>query len=188
MCCVVACVMIIECEFTNSSDSVRERVVFVTGMQLMIDSENRLFSVWWDDPLILASLFKLKIAMHDPEFGIYLERDGLLITMARCLGMRWTFFFISINWRLGERIHFKIRQIQRAFRRRFMHRRLGVDMVFSKALLARRVLKRRGLNDDVADVIISYYLTPVIRHSGLQKPPDRPLRWVKPECHGQIFA
>ena len=177
----MACGMIIECEFTNASDSVRERVVFVTGMQLMIDSGNRLFSVWWDDPLILASLFKLKIAMHDPEFKIYLERDGLLITMARCLGMRWTFYTISINWRLGERIHFNICQIQRAFRRRFMRRRLVVDMVFSKALFARGVLMRRGLNADVADMIISYYCTPAIRHSGLEKPSDRPLRWVKPE-------
>jgi hypothetical protein len=182
--------MIIECEFTNASDFVRERVVFVTGMQLMVDSANRLFSVWWDDPLILASLFKLKIAMHDPEFGIYLERDGWLITMARCLGVRWTFFFISINWRQGERIHLKIRQVQRAFRRRFMRRRLGVDMVFSKALSAQRVLLTRGLNDDVVWVILSYYFTPANRpyHGDLQKPPDRPLRWVKPQCHCQIFA
>ncbi len=179
--------MIIECEFTNASDFVRERVVFVTGMRLMIDGGNRLFSVWWDDPLILASLFKLKIAMHDPEFGIYLERDGWLITMARCLGVRWTFFFISINWRQGERIHLKIRQVQRAFRRRFMHRRLGVDMVFSNALFARGVLMGRGLNGDVVDMIILYYCTPAIRqhHSVLQ---THSLKWVKPQCHGQIFV
>jgi len=180
--------MIIECEFTNASDFVREQVVFVTGMQLMIDSANRLFSVWWDESLILASLFKLKIAMHDSDFRIHLDRDGLLITMARCLGVRWTFFFVSINWRLGESIHFKIRQIQRAFRRRFMRRRLGVDMVFSNALFARGVLMGRGLNGDVVDVIISYYCTPATQCRHLQKPPDRPLRWVKPQSHGQIFA
>ncbi len=182
--------MIIECEFTNASDFVRERVVFLTGMRLMIDSGNRLFSVWWDDPLILASLFRLKIAMHDPEFGIYLERDGWLITMARCLGVHWTFFFISINWRQGESIHLKIRQVQRAFRRRFMRRRLGIDMVFSNALLAQRVLLTRGLNDDVVGVIISYYCTLAFhqRHCNLEQPLGRPVRWVKPRSHDQILA
>ena len=81
--------MIIECEFTNATDFVREHVVFLTGMKLMMDSSNhRLFSVCWDNPFTLVSLFKLKRAMHDSEFRIHLDRDGLLITMVRCLDIR----------------------------------------------------------------------------------------------------
>jgi len=177
--------MIIECDFTNASDFVRERVVFMTEMKLMADSENRLFSVGWDEPQTIASLFKLKRAMHDSEFRIHLDREGLLVTMVRCLGIRWSFFFISIDWRQGKHIYSKICVIQRNFRRRFMHRRLSIDMVFSKAATAQKVLKDR-LHHDVLWMIVLHCCRRT--KPCLQQPPDGPLRWVKPQGHGQILA
>ncbi len=172
--------MLIECSFTNASDSVRERVVFLTGMKIMIDDKNRLFAVTWDESKDqpTASLTKLHAAMHDSEFRIHLDRDGLLITMARCVPGRWMVWMIMVNERHGIRIYSKICILQRAFRRRFMRRRLGADLVFSKAVAARGLLVNR-LDMDVLGLILSYCLCPVIRTS-----PDSLLKWNKPVCDG----
>jgi hypothetical protein len=175
--------MIIECEFTNASDFVREKVSFLTQMSLMIDSDNQLFWIWWDDPLTIVSLFRLKKVMHDSEYRIHLDREGLLITMARCLDVRWTFFFISINWRQGERICLKIRQIQRAFRRRFMRRRLCVDKIFSKIVAVKKILKHR-LHDDVVQMILLHYIG-IKRNSFPHL--ENSIKWVKSPRDGQIY-
>jgi hypothetical protein len=176
--------MIIECEFTNATNFVRERVVFLTGMKIMIDSEHRLFGVSWDGSKDqpTASLTKLHKAMHDSEFRIHLDREGFLVTMARCLGARWTVWYISIDWRPEERIYSKICVLQRAFRRRFMLRRLCIDRVFSKTAAACEMLKGR-LHDDVLCMIVAYCM-----HIPLQNPPYSPLSWIKRESDGQIFA
>ena len=148
----------------------------------MIDG-NRIFTVWWDNTKTAESVVKLHRAMHDPEFRICLDRDGWSIMMARCLDERWTFWFISINRPRGARFYSKLCLIQRAFRRRFMRRRLGVDRVFSKAAAACEMLKGR-LHDDVLQMIVSY-CTAIDPCS--QQPPDSPIIWVKPERDGQIF-
>ena len=177
--------MIIECEFTNATNFVRERVVFLTGMKFMIDSDNRLFAVSWDESKDqpTASLTKLHRTMHDSEFRIHLDREGFLVTMARCLGARWTVWFISINWWQGERMYSKLCLIQRAFRRRFMRRRLGIDRVFSKAAAACEMLKGR-LHDDVLQMVVSY-CTAIDPCSQLTQ--HSPLRWIKSKGGGQIF-
>ena len=65
--------MIIECEFTNATNFVRERVVFLTDFQIMIESENLIYAVYWDG--YFASIAKLNQAMHDSEFRIHLDRE-----------------------------------------------------------------------------------------------------------------
>jgi hypothetical protein len=176
--------MLIECSFTNASDFARERVVFLPGMRIMIDSDNRLFAVTWDESpnQPAASLARLHTAMHDSEFRIHLDRDGWLITMARCPPLQWIIWFIGLNKWQGHHIYSKICILQRAFRRRFMRRRLCVDMVFSKAAAARRSLANR-LHGDVMGMIISYCTEIQFR----KRSPDSPLRWNKPIRDGGIF-
>ena len=176
--------MLIECSFTNASEFVRERVVFLTGMRIMIDSDNRLFAVSWDESpnQPAASIGRLHRAMHDSEFRIHLDRDGLLITMARCLPLQWIIWFISVDELQGHGIYSKICILQRAFRRRFMRRRLRVDMVFSKASAARMSLANR-LHGDVMGMVI-FYCTEI---QFQKRSPDSPLRWNKPIRDGGIF-
>jgi hypothetical protein len=172
--------MIIECEFTNATDFVRERVVFLTGMKLMIDSNGKLFAVCWEDYKEEVSLPHLRRAMHDPEFRIHLDRGGLLITMARCIE-RWTLWFISVDWRRGQLFYAKVRVLQRAIRAWVVRKRLSMDMVFSKSATARKLLEDR-LNQDVMDMII-VYCTKRSSHP----PKHNSQIWVKPERDGQIF-
>ena len=176
--------MLIECSFTNASDFARERVVFLPGMRIMIDSDNRLFAVTWDESKDQppASLANLHNAMHDSEFRIPLDRDGLLITMVRRPPVLWIVWFIMVDERQGNHIYSKIRVLQRAFRHRFMRRRLRVDMVFSKAAAARRLLANR-LHGDVMGMIISYCSEIQFR----KRSPDSPLRWNKSIRDGGIF-
>jgi hypothetical protein len=145
----------------------------------MINSEDQLFSVWWDNPKTAESIVKLHKAMHDSEFRIC--RDPSAIMMARCLG-NWTMWFISLSQRQGERVYSKICILQRALRRWFMRRRLCVDRVFSKAAAAYRLLNGR-LNEDVLKMVVSYcmVISPRSPH------PRSPLRWIKPERDGRIF-
>ena len=171
--------MIISCEFTNATDFVRERVVFVVGMQLMIDSENRLFSVNWEHDK--EDISRLHRAMHDPEFRIHLDRDGLLITMAVRLE-RWSIFFIAISWRQGDFIYPKLCIIRRAIRRWVMRKRLCIDRVFSKVAAAQRVLKNR-LNQDVMHMVVLY----CIQQDCQQPYKDNLLEWVKPQRDGYIY-
>ena len=98
--------MLIECSFTNASEFVRERVLFLPGMRIMIDSDNRLFAVGWDESpnQPTASLARLHRAMHDSEFRIHLDRDGWLITMARCPPLQWVIWFIAVDEQQGHRI------------------------------------------------------------------------------------
>ena len=154
--------------------------MFLTDTNLMINSENQLFSVWWDNPNTSESIVKLHKAMHDSEFRIC--RDPSAIMMARCLG-NWTMWFISLSQRLGERVYSKICILQRALRRWFMRRRLCVDRVFSKAAAAYRLLKCR-LHDNVLKMVVSYCME-IRPHS--PHPPHSPLKWIKPERDGRIF-
>ena len=165
--------MIISCEFTNAETSVRERVVFLTDMDLMIDGDNQVFSVWWDDANTAKSLVKLHTAMHEPEFRIYRYNSSLMMT--RCVGLvrNWTVWFISTN--SGERVYSKICMIQKAIRRWAMRRRLCTDLVFSKAAEAQRVLKNR-LNQDVMHMVVLYCI-----QQDCQQHQDDLLEWVKPQ-------
>jgi hypothetical protein len=161
---------------------VRERVVFVVGMQLMIDSDNRLFSVNWEHDKEEISLPHLHKAMHDPEFRIHLDRDGLLITMAGWPEI-WPIWFIAVNWRGGALFYRKICMIQRAIRRWAMRRRLCTDLVFSKAAAAQRVLESR-LNQDVMHMVVSYCIQ---KDCQQQQHQDNLLEWVKPQRDGYIY-
>ena len=93
--------MLIECEFTNATDFVRERVTLLTGMRLLIDHSGLLYAVSWDEAKHqpAASIAKLHRAIHDSEFRIHLDREGYFITLARCLGAHWTIWFIGVDWR-----------------------------------------------------------------------------------------
>jgi hypothetical protein len=174
--------MLIECEFTNATDFVRERVVFLVKMQLMIDSDNRLFVINWERDKEEISLLHLHRAMHDSRFRIHLDRDGLLITMAVYLE-RWSISFIAVSSRQADFIKPKICIIQRAIRRCVMRKRLRVDRVFSKAAAAQRVMKNR-LNQDVMHMIVSYCME--IQHHQ-HRYQDNLLKWVKPQRDGKIY-
>jgi hypothetical protein len=182
--------MLIECEFTNATDFVRERVTLLTGMRLLIDHHGLLYAVSWDEAKHqpFTSLARLHRAMHDSEFRIHLDREGHFITLARCLGARWTIWFIGVDWRPRNALQSHLLRIQRVMRRRTMQRRLVGDRVFSKAVAARDVLVagRLSSNRDVVELILfQYVLWPKRTGSALH---SRPLRWVKPERDGQIFA
>jgi hypothetical protein len=174
--------MLIECEFTNATDFVRERVVFLVGMKLMIDSNNRLFAINWEHDREEISLPRLHRAMHDSAFRIHLDRDGLLITMAVRLE-RWSIWFIAISWQQGDFIYPKICIIRRAIRRWVMRKRLRIDRVFSKAAAAQRSLKNI-LNQDVLHMIVSRCIEMKPRQ---QQYPENLLKWVKPQRDGQIY-
>ena len=174
--------MLIECEFTNATDFVRERVVFLVGMKLMIDSNNRLFVINWEHDQEEISIPRLHRAMHDSEFRIHLDRDGLLITMAVRLE-RWSIWFIAISWQQGDFIYPKICIIRRAIRRWVMRKRLRIDRVFSKAAAAHRSLKNI-LNQDVLHMIVSRCIEIKPRQ---QQYPENLLKWVKPQRDGQIY-
>ena len=164
--------MIIQCEFTNARNSVRECVVFLTDMKLMIDSNDQPFYLWCDYPKTNKSMVNLQKAMQDPAFRIYLDRDGLTMIGP----MRdWAVSCIAFNFGHRDRIYYKICIIQRAFRRRFMRRRLAIDRVFSKTAAACGVLR---LPDDVLRVVVAHCLA--ITHRS-QHPRSKPLKWVKPD-------
>jgi hypothetical protein len=181
--------MLIECEFTNATDYVRERVTLLTGMRLLIDHSGLLYAVSWDESKHqpTASIAKLHRAMHDSEFRIHLDREGYFITLARCLGAHWTIWFIGVDWRPRTALQSHLLCLQRAIRRRAMQRRLMGNRVFSKAVAARDVLTGRlRSNSDVVELILFHYvLWPKRTEAALHL---RPLRWVKPESDGQIFA
>ena len=189
--------MIIECEFTNATDFVRERVVFFTGLQIMIDSDNLIYSVSWDEGKIqpAASIAKLKRAMHDSEFRIHLDREGHFMTLARCLGINWTIWFIRVDWRPRNRIYFKLCILQRLFRRRVMLRRLSIDKIFSRAAASyRRLMNGLHGNGDVVMMIIQHFLF-IVNNNNTKSieelhrlSPDSPLQWIKPHSDGQIFT
>ena len=183
--------MLIECEFTNATDYVRERVMLLTGMRLLIDHHGLLYAVSWDESKHqpAASIAKLHRAMHDSEFRIHLDREGYFITLARCLGANWTIWFIGVDWRPRNTLHSHLLRMQRVIRRRAMQRRLVGDRIFSKAVAARDVLIGRLCSSDMVELILfQYVLRPGRTESALHPRPDSPLRWVKPEGDGQIFA
>ena len=197
----------IGCEFTNASGFARERVVFLTGMQIMIDGDKLLYDVSWDakgetskkkqgEPM--GSIGKLHKAMHDSEFRIHLDRGGLFMTLARCLDIRWIIWFIRVDWRQRNEIYSKLCILQRAFRHRVMRRRLSNDRIFSKAAAVQRHLthKLKG-NCDVITMIIQHYLLAVNNNSssaankGVESRrllrPNGPVQWIKPHGDGQIL-
>ena len=193
--------MIIKCEFTNASGFARERVVFLTGMQIMVDSDNLLYDVSWDaedkhhHEQSMGSIGKLHRAMHDSEFRIHLDRGGLFMTLARCLDIRWIIWFIRVDWRQRNEIYSKLCLLQRVFRHRVMHRRLTSDRIFSKAAAVQKLLthKLRG-NGDVVEMIIQYFVLAVnsaakewVGSRRLLRP-NSPVLWIKPHGDGQIFA
>jgi hypothetical protein len=187
--------MIIECEFTNASDFARERVTLLTGMRLLIDHAGLLYAVSWDESKNQpdASIAKLNRAMHDSEFRIHLDREGYFITLARCLGARWTIWFIGVDWRPRNKLYSRLLLLQRAMRSRVMRWRLARDQPFSKAAAATEALTELyGLNGDLVELIVHGYYLPRRSHAKttrLTQPlPDGPFRWIKPERDGQIFA
>jgi hypothetical protein len=186
--------MIIECEFTNATDFSRERVVFLTGLQIMVDSGNLLYAVSWDESKCQpeASVGKLKRAMHDSEFRIHLDREGHFMTLARCLGVDWIVWFIGVDWRPRHKIYSSLCMLQRFFRRRVMLRLLSHGQIFSRAAAAHRLLLNRFHgNRDVVELIIQRFLFVSDDAKSMSSrifPPDSPLQWIKPHGDGQIFA
>ena len=190
--------MIIECEFTNASGFARERVVFLTGMQIMIDTrDSLLYAVSWDESKNqpMASIGKLQRAMHDSEFRIHLDRDCYFMTLARCLDYRWIIWFVGVDWRQSSTIYHSLRVLQRAFRQCVMHKRLHRDRIFSKATAAHIMLSNRLQgNSDVITIIIQHFMDAVNDNNNNHMPitkslsPDSPLQWTKPHGDGQIFA
>jgi hypothetical protein len=182
--------MIIECEFTNATDFLREHVVFLTDLQIMIDSNNLLYAVEWDESKNqpTASIGKLQRAMHDSEFRIHLDRGGHFMTLARCLGYDWTVWFIRVDWRPRNKIHSKLCVLQRFIRNRMMLRRLVDDKVFSRAAVSYRLLMHSlHENSDVVIMIVEHFLF-MKRTASHTLSPDSPLQWIKPHGDGQIFT
>lgn len=173
--------MIIECEFTNASDFKRERVVFLTSMQLMVDASRHLFGVHWERNKAEISLPHLHRAMHDSAFRIRLDRGGWLMTLAKWPLCQRSLWCISINEPRGVWFLAKICQIQKAIRRWVVRRRLEIDRVFSKAATANRMLLHR-LNPDVVSMIVLYCMR---QQCPLKFNPT--LKWIKPMRDGQIF-
>jgi hypothetical protein len=167
--------------------------MLLTGMRLLIDHHGLLYAVSWDEEAkhqpfrAFTSLARLHRAIHDSEFRIHLDREGYFITLARCLGARWTIWFIGVDWRPRNALQSHLLRIQRAMRRRTMQRRLVGDRVFSKAVAARDVLsgRLRSSSDMVELILFHYVLWPKRTEAALH---SCPLRWVKPESDGQILA
>jgi len=185
--------MIIQCDFTNASDFVRERVVFLTDFQIMIDADNMIYTVSWDISGPTSSLEKLRRAMHDSEFRIHLDRAYLLMTLAKGLGsdLTWSIWMFGIDWRPRNAINAKLCTLQRFFRHGVALKRLNVDKIFSKAKALREQLveKLQG-NNDVVMKIIEHYLcdASVKKTNNLHRRfQDRPLHWIKPHGDGHIF-
>ena len=177
--------MIVECEFTNASDLKRERVVFLTDMQLMTNGQ-RPFRVFWEyDHLrkrtsATLTLMHLHRAMHDPEFRVQMETDTLI--MAKWpLDQRACWFLMFHH---EQCLMARILRIQAAVRRWVMHRRLCVDRIFSKAAAANRILLSAGqLNQDTVDMILLYSMRP----NGPSNHHNNFTVWSKSECDGQVF-
>ncbi len=150
--------MIIECEFMHASNLLHERVLFLTDLQLLVDSNNLLYCVAWDESKNqpTASIGKLHRAMHDSEFRIHLDKGGgHFMTLARCVGTDWTVWFIRVDWRPRNKIYFKLCVLQRYIRHRRMRRRLIGDKIFSRAAFAYTLLTNRlcGKGDVVMMVV-----------------------------------
>ena len=181
--------MIIECEFTNSTDFARERVFVLTGMGMLIDREGLVFGIeWGDQPMV--SVAQLHTAIHDSEFRIYLDRDGHFITMAKCVQARWTIWFIKVVSSAREALYSSILILQRTFKR------WGVRMRSYRKLLGQRIslsfvmlMCRLHGNSDVALMVVDASLSvrPRMRPAS-EQPPDGPFRWVKPQSDGQILG
>ena len=171
--------MLIECEFTNSVPTyARERVMLLTGMRLLIDQHGLLYAVSWDQAKHqpIASIAKLRRAMHDPDFRIQMSRAHCAIAMTRFIGAHWTFWVIRIDWRPRKALHTHLVRLQRAIRGWVMQRRVRV---WSKAVAAREVLIERLRCGDLVETILFRY---VLRSTAPLLRPDGRVRWVKPEC------
>ena len=195
--------MIIECEFTNATNFVRERVVFLTDFQIMIESENLIYAVYWDG--YFASIAKLNQAMHDSEFRIHLDRESLRMTLARSLGTDWTYEiqFIAVDWRPRNKIYSKLHTLQRFLRHGIMIRRLSFDKIYSRATASyKQLMNRLQGNSDVVMMIVQHFLlftntttTTTITTFNMKStvvthivPHNSPLKWIKPDGDGHIFA
>lgn len=179
--------MLIRCEFTNSTDFMRERVVLLTNMRMLVDGDGLLFRLVWDcsSDQPTTSIGKLHTAMHDSGFRMYLDRGGRYITMGKNLNaLHSTIWFIGV-WQMDSAgFYSKLSIAQRTCRCWLARRGLSRRRLFWKTVAARAVLGRLLLNTDVVGLIVARSL-PV---RSAQFRPDGPLVWIKPESDGEIFA
>jgi hypothetical protein len=185
--------MIIHCEFTNASNLVREHVTFLTGMRIMVDGNSEMCGVAWDASADqpMASINKLRRAMHESGFRVHLDKDKFFMIMIKRIDVRQIIWLIGVDWTKSNQYERKLRLLQRSIRSWIVRGKINRERKFSRAQAANELLKvrLRGNHDVILIIINSFLSMPATGNSrGSQLAPNRPLYWVKPHSDGQILA
>ena len=136
--------MIIKCESTDAT----KRIVLLTGMQVLIDSNNTLHGIEWDASKIQPYPSQPHhTAIHRHDFRVlHMDTEYNSLTLAKCLGTLWTVWFIRTiesHSLLSSTLH-----LQRSTRQWLTRRKLRSIAAYDVLMAA-----LRGNADVVAMVI-----------------------------------